>query len=438
MSGYETAIYRRGKYWLGWDRKADGTLRSPYLAIFWYDRAARRTKSASTGTDAEEEGMIALDRRYLADRGEAPAYCPHCGQPMARAAAYLLTDAIADYRLEIGDERDSADSIAARLKHVVDFLEVEGLIETSCAEATTALFADRFRAWSRAQPVVYRNKAGEVTGSRPRSPATTEESVLQLAAVLNHAANADRSDARPKFRPLARKQVSQARRVRVDVAVLADMLAYAAEPAKRRTALHAFIVASICTLARPDAIVDIATLPGRRQWWPGAPTLALNPAGRAQTKKFRPLLPVVPLLGEWLAFTRANAENDDPRMRTGGWLVNYYGRPVRDIDSAWTAMLTALDLPREREWRPYVLRHSLATIVRAAGVPLWELQGFMGHHTGGTTETYAVDHRFPNVMQTLESLIADLESRVPGALHRRGAGPASNVIQMGERKMPAG
>lgn len=432
MPGRETEIYRRGKYWLAWDRKATGELRSPYLAVFWYDPEVRRTKSASTGTTEAEEAMIALDRRWLADRGEASAYCHTCGQPLARASAYLLADAIADYRLEIGDARDSADSIAARLKHVTDFLVAEARESTTCADAAANLFADRFRAWSRGQPVQWRNGAGAVTVSRPRSPATTEESLVQLAAVLNHAASEKRSDARPEWKPLGRKQVSQARRVRIDERVLADMLRYAAEPGKRRLALQAFLVAEICTLARPDAIVAISTDAERRQWWPGATTLALNPAGRAQTKKYRPTLPVLPLLGEWLRYTAANVEAPHARDRTGGWLVNYYGRPVHDVESAWGAMLVALALPLEREWRPYLLRHSLATLVRGAGVPKWELQGFMGHHSG-TTEVYAVEEQFPAVLSSLQALVDDLETRAPGALLRSSTGPASNVIQMRRR-----
>ena len=39
MSRREAPLYRRGKYWLDWDRKADGALRTPFLTIFWYDPA---------------------------------------------------------------------------------------------------------------------------------------------------------------------------------------------------------------------------------------------------------------------------------------------------------------------------------------------------------------------------------------------------------------
>ena len=223
------------------------------------------------------------------------------------------------------------------------------------------------------------------------------------------------------------------RRVRVDASVLADMLAYAAEPRKRRGALHAFLVAELCTLARPDAIVDISTAPERRQWWPSADTLALNQAGRVQTKKVRPMLPVLPQLREWLVATHADAEHASPTRRTGHWLVNYYGEPVQDVDRAWGAMLVALKLPLEREWRPYLLRHSLATALRGAGVPLWELSGFLGPRAISTTETYAVETAFSGVLGALQALVDDLEHRAPGALHRSSTGSDGNVIQLGRR-----
>lgn len=105
MPRHQAPLYRRGKYWLDWDRRRDGSLRSPNLYVWRYDPDARRERSASTGTAAKDEAILALDRRYLADADEAPAWCHACGQPIAQAEVYLLADAIGDYRLEWGDAR---------------------------------------------------------------------------------------------------------------------------------------------------------------------------------------------------------------------------------------------------------------------------------------------------------------------------------------------
>ncbi len=443
MQGRPPPLYNRGKYWLDKLRREDGTPRSPRWYIFWYDPDARREASLSTGTADEVEAIAALDRRYLSDRGEAAAYCPTCGQPVASADAYLLTDAITDYRLEHGDLQASAVTIAARLKHVLDFVEAEearnGMfgMATSCAVACSTPFVTAFRAWSKDQPVTWRNKAGAVTASRPRSAATTEESVLQVAAALNHAADADppRSERRPTYKPLPRKQVSRPRRHRVDVPVLADLLAYAAEPDKKRASLHAFIVASLCTIARPDSVVDICVAPEREQWFPGSPTIDLNPFGRAQTNKHRPTIPVMPVLAEWLSAELARYQRIDRDQRKGaGFLVNYYGRSVLDVDTSWATMLRNLKLPSGREWKPYLLRHSLATILRNRGVAKWDLEGFMGHDAGSTTEVYAIG-RFDTVRRALEDILGEIETRAPGALRRTCAevalsGPSTGVLKM--------
>ena len=445
MPGRTPPIYRRGKYWLDWDRRADGSLRSPNLYTWWYDAATRRERSASTGTAEKDRAILALDRRYLADADEAPSFCHACGQPLAQASAYLLTDAIADYRLEWGDQRASADTIEGRLKHALDFLDAEEArggegrfgLATSCAAACSTAFVTSFRAWSQKQPVVWRNAAGEVTVSKPRSPAATEASIAQVIAVLNHAANADppRSDKRPAYRPLAAKQVQRVRRTRIDVAELARMVAYAAEPKKRRGSLHAFLVASICTIARPGAVVDINVAPNRNQWSPGSPTIDLNPIGRAQNKKFRPVLPVLPLLAGWLDAAWADYQALPVEQRVGrGWLVNYYGRPVQDVDSAWDAMLVALELPRGREWRPYVLRHSLATLARNAGADRWDLEGYMGHRAPTQTEVYAVGD-FPSVQRALAGIISEIDRLAPGTLHRNRTGASLSPSHRKELRM---
>lgn len=444
MSGHEAPLYRRGKYWLGWDRKRDGSLRSPYLTIFWYDTAARRVRSASTGTAVKEEAVLSLDRRYLSDATEAAAFCHACGQPIAQASAYLLTDAIADYRLEWGDKRTSAEAIETRLNHVLDFLSAQDQasgafgLATSCALACSSAFVAAFRAWSQAEPARWRNKAGEVTVERQRAPSSTEASVAQLIAALNHAANADpaRSDKRPAYRPLPPSQVQRARRHRIGVPELASMLRYAAEPSRRRGSLQRFLVASVCTIARPSAVCDISVAPDRHQWSPGAETIDLNPHGRVQNKKRRPLLPVLPLLAEWLDAELTEYLALPEEQRAGrGWLVNYYGRPVKDVDRAWATMLAELKMPTGREWRPYLLRHSLATLVRNRGAARWDLEGFMGHRAPSQTETYAIGE-FPTVVTALGSIIAELERLAPGALHRTNTGASRSTLNLREVKMP--
>ena len=213
------------------------------------------------------------------------------------------------------------------------------------------------------------------------------------------------------------------------------MFAYAAEPDRQRGSLHAFLVASVCTIARPGAVVDINVAPDREQWWPGAPTLDLNPQGRTQNKKHRAVLPVLPLLDRWLREEYETYMALPIPDRVGrGWLVNYHGRAIQDVDRAWDTMLTNLDMPSGREWRPYLLRHSLATLVRNNGAKKWDLEGFMGHRDGSQTEVYAIGE-FPTVVRALNRIIAKIEKLAPGSTHRNPTGTGIAEKSAGDRKM---
>ncbi|MFX8972783.1 hypothetical protein ABTN24_19995, partial [Acinetobacter baumannii] len=67
--------------------------------------------------------------------------------------------------------------------------------------------------------------------------------------------------------------------------------------------LRRYQIGAICKLSRPDAIRDKRVAPKRGQWLRDEGLFALNPAGRAQTTKRRPVMPVVPILRSWLEST---------------------------------------------------------------------------------------------------------------------------------------
>ena len=84
-------------------------------------------------------------------------------------------------------------------------------------------------------------------------------------------------------------------------------------------------------------------------------------------------MPVLPLLEEWLNAECTTCQALTPKDRAGlDRLVNYYGRGMQDVDSAWWAMLVAANLPTTREWRPSVcstaLRHVCATLAPGSGI----------------------------------------------------------------------
>lgn len=191
-----------------------------------------------------------------------------------------------------------------------------------------------------------------------------------------------------------------------------------------------------CTIARPGAVCDISVAPERQQWSPGSETIDLNPQGRAQNKKRRPVLPVLSVLAEWLQAEWDEYQALPVKERVGrGWLVNYYGRSVQDVDRAWDTMLTELKMPTGREWRLYLLRHSLTTLVRNRGAERWDLEGFMEHRAASQTETYAIGE-FPTVVTALNGIIAELHRLAPGSLHRNDTGASRSLPQLREIEMP--
>ena len=90
-------------------------------------------------------------------------------------------------------------------------------------------------------------------------------------------------------------------------------------------------------------------------------------------------------------------------------------------------------MPKGREWRSYLLRHSLATLARNRGATKWDLEGFMGHSDGSQTEVYAIGE-FPSVGTALTGILADLEKLAPGAMHRSRTKQENAAAQIGVTK----
>lgn len=122
MSGGNHAqLYSRGKYRLEWDRKKDGTLRSRYLQIVWYDEQAGRNRSRSTGESEMQAAEEALDAFFL-QRERGIAVCPTCKQPLDNAGSIFVVTAISDY-LVARAGRSSIASVRPRLGHFLSWLD---------------------------------------------------------------------------------------------------------------------------------------------------------------------------------------------------------------------------------------------------------------------------------------------------------------------------
>jgi integrase len=185
--------------------------------------------------------------------------------------------------------------------------------------------------------------------------------------------------------------------------------------------LRRYLIAGICTLARPDAILDMSVAPEREQWLKQHGLFALNPAGRIQTKKVRPIVPVVPLLANWLEATNGwFVCRESTRWDEKQQVDVITQSPVRAIRSAWDSARAKLGIPDG--WGPKLVRHSMATILANRGVDLVQLEMALGHRVlSKTSSRYAIfdPGYLASVKQGLDDVISDLTKKAGPALHAK-------------------
>lgn len=400
------ALYSRGKYRLEWDERRDGSLRTPFLQIVWYDAAAGRNRSKSTGTADLAAAEDELDRLYL-QRERGQAVCPACGQPLRKGGNYLVNSSIADYRIAKAGVA-SFGTVRARLAHVSAYLAATDQEAIAC-EMIDDDWIEDFREWAIEVPVIW--PGGRVS---ERSPGTVEGSVRMLAAAINYSFRRHDTLFPAAFKVRKAKDVSKTPTHRSDVAELAAMFRYAMKPGKdgqpmtARRPLWRFLQISVITWARPDAAHDFSTDRARRQWHPNMRVADLNPKGRTQTRKFRPAVPV----GERGAALFDNCD---------GFYVG-----VDSVKHSFSTMLDELGLPRDGETGMKLIRRSMATEVRRrlGEEHFIQIERMLGHRKESTSDLYALFEPgfLGRALAATDAIIEEIEALAPGAFHRSNAG----------------
>lgn len=137
---------------------------------------------------------------------------------------------------------------------------------------------------------------------------------------------------------------------------------------------HARVYAMIglYTMARPGAILELT--------WDRVDFMRrlidFNPAGRVQTAKRRPILPIGDRLLQ--ALQRAHS------ARTSLYVVERGGRKVGNIKKAFQAASQRSGVHAT----PYTLRHTGAVWAAEGGIPMPELAQMMGHDDDRTTQRH--------------------------------------------------
>ncbi|WP_137680545.1 phage integrase SAM-like domain-containing protein [Aurantiacibacter suaedae] len=400
-------IYERGDYYLAFDTNQNGTLRSKNLYIFYYDREERRSRSYSTCTSDIQLAKEELDRFYE-EREKSHKFCPTCGQAFSGELPPLVATAIAEYL-----EKTDYEAANARLGHVLAFLEDEGLEDARCDEINDA-WIKKFRKWAAGVDIV------SPTGKkRKRSPTTIAASVSMLRTAINRAfenrkllhravikvKKSEIEGKTPWFRASEGQIIAMFRYALVLDAPEDASLKQIAKWKRERKNLLSYLRLGVATWARPDALMDFSTSSDAEQWNSQNGYINLNPAGREQSDKYRPLIraprQIVPLL---------NANE-------GKWVK------VASIRTAFRQMTKTLEFPSERgQSGVKLIRRSVSNLLRPrlekAGS--WQTQGplMLGHVRKKESDKYATPYHedyLGDVLRLTEELIDCIEASAPGA-----------------------
>ena len=311
---------RVGRYWLSQRDRSDAWCRT------WFDAGARQTRRSSLGTDDFHEA----ERRLL----EWVTFNEVLGRQERQPQRLLFATLALRYWQHHGQHVAMAPSIKRILA-----LWTERFPEATVAE----LNMGRLSAFKR-----HLEAAGHSSSYQAK--------ILRMGrVVLSWAFQNGDLDVIPPWPKVTETSTPQRR---LSVAELARLVgAIEAEPLRR------FVVLACCTLSRPGAILELT----RERCDLAERLIALNPDGRAQTKKRRPMVPMCETAAELI-------EACEP-----GLLVNRMGQPI-----TLTWVNAKLEEAAERagiEGRVtgMTFRRTMARELRRRGVESRAVAGMMGH-----------------------------------------------------------
>lgn len=346
-----------------WDYEGYKLVRRPdtnRFYITWTNR--RRYRRKSTGTcDAEEARKFLI--RFAEDRRPGAKRRPNQA---------MVLDVLCDY-VESLERRGSPTHWRTSLEKLGEFLKLEAI--DTVAEFTPPL-QDQYIAWRRSRLLASGHRASNGT-------------ILRDMSILRAAYNAAWKNGRLSEVPPVRTVPPAPPRERfLSESESRRLLAECHEPH-----LHLFVLMALHTLQRPGAILDLTIeqvdLARRR--------VDFNPPGRTRTRKGRPVVPITTTL------LRPLVEAIEESM--SGYVIEWDGHPVRSVRNSFNKARDRAGFGSDVT--PYTLRHTGATLLAGAGVPMRQIAGMMGHATTITTELHYARHS-PDFMGHATAALDDL------------------------------
>jgi len=308
----------RAQFWL------DKITGSDNFYICWYDAASRRTKRQSTGTADAARAQIKLAEHVLANA--APTK-----QPKSEAQIAVL---LHHWNLEHGSKVASKETNAGAVSCLLEEFGVATLDKLTPERQETMVGNLRARGWK---------------------DSTVNRTVTVLRAAVRHAWKKGRIESMPFIAGVVENEPKA--KYLFSFAEMAEFL----ERCYSLDHLFRFTMLAMNTLARSGAILDLTPLQISEEHG----FIDLNPAGRKQNKKYRPLVPITRTLAAWL-----------PHW-PGSPVVNWNGRAIADIGKSFTQVGRDMKLPQDVT--PYCIRHTMATWLAKSGAPKEERDRYMGH-----------------------------------------------------------
>jgi integrase len=230
---------------------------------------------------------------------------------------------------------------------------------TAIAEMTTAM-QRKYIDWRRSNSVGRKAANGELSDGTINKDLEVLRAALRFWQREGHVAEV------PHVRLLKKPQPRQRFLTPEEVELLLDHCV--------EDHLYLFVMLCLHTLQRPGAILELTC----EQVDLKSGRIDFNTPGRSQTTKRRPVVPITSTLRPLLE--RAMAQS------VTGYVVEYLAAPVFSLRRSFKTACANAGL---NDVSPYTLRHTGATLLAAAGVPLWQISGMLGHSLSKTTEIYA-------------------------------------------------
>lgn len=356
--GAEVRFGQVGDFWLSTRDDSDVWCRT------WYDPAKRQTRRASLGTADVQEAYQALIK-FVAGNPSAKE------QPAETVTVHQVLNWFYENR---GKKLSSASAFRNSFGHWQGYFNATVTVREATPLKITA-FREALEAEGYAPGYVIRI----LSDGRTAFNWCLDNQLIDWVPRIKSGQNAQQiEDTPPRGRPL-------------DIEEMAKL--YIAAFNGRARHVEALMVIMLNTICRPGAARDL----GPAQIDSRHGLVALNPPGRKQTRKRRPVVPLTSSLkASLIEIEKWEIEAAKRRHERGFKLANYVayrGRATGNNAEAFRALVERAGFEDPKGMiTPYSIRHTLARELRKARVPTEQIAVYLGHKApagGQHTLTYA-------------------------------------------------